>query len=120
MIRNRRNDGFAGGNNVALREVRTPLVALLNNDARPEPDWLTALSDAAAEADIVAGGDVQQVDHAFDVDALRHRRIQLARLELAGALAIEHAAKLVLIEQFRQAVAILEIPALPADATSIP
>jgi GT2 family glycosyltransferase len=43
VIANPTNDGFAGGNNVALREVGTPFVALLNNDARPEPDWLRRL-----------------------------------------------------------------------------
>jgi GT2 family glycosyltransferase len=37
------NTGFAGGNNLALREVTTPYVALLNNDAVPEPDWLRRL-----------------------------------------------------------------------------
>jgi GT2 family glycosyltransferase len=37
------NRGFAGGNNVALREVTTPFAVLLNNDAVPEPDWLTKL-----------------------------------------------------------------------------
>ena len=42
-IANGGNDGFAGGNNVALREVTTPFVALLNNDARPAPDWLRRL-----------------------------------------------------------------------------
>ena len=40
VIRNARNDGFAGGNNVGMRRVETPLVALTNNDARPEPDWI--------------------------------------------------------------------------------
>ena len=40
VIRNGRNDGFAGGNNVALREVASPFVALCNSDARPAPDWL--------------------------------------------------------------------------------
>ena len=34
------NTGFAGGNNLALREVRTPYAVLLNNDAVPAPDWL--------------------------------------------------------------------------------
>ncbi|HEY6749223.1 MAG TPA: glycosyltransferase family 2 protein [Mycobacteriales bacterium] len=34
------NTGFAGGNNLALRDVRTPYAVLLNNDAVPEPDWL--------------------------------------------------------------------------------
>jgi GT2 family glycosyltransferase len=37
------NRGFAGGNNVALREVTTPFAVLLNNDAVPEPDWLEKL-----------------------------------------------------------------------------
>jgi GT2 family glycosyltransferase len=47
-IANPSNDGFAGGNNVALREVATPFVALLNNDARPEPDWLRRLLEPFA------------------------------------------------------------------------
>jgi len=42
-IANPRNDGFAGGNNVALERVETPFVALLNNDAVPDPDWLRTL-----------------------------------------------------------------------------
>jgi GT2 family glycosyltransferase len=48
-IANPSNDGFAGGNNVALREVDTPFVALLNNDARPEPDWLRRLLEPFGE-----------------------------------------------------------------------
>jgi GT2 family glycosyltransferase len=43
LIANPRNDGFAGGNNVALRQVDTPYVALLNQDARPTRDWLARL-----------------------------------------------------------------------------
>jgi GT2 family glycosyltransferase len=43
VLANPRNDGFAGGNNVALRQVDTPYVTLLNNDARPAPDWLARL-----------------------------------------------------------------------------
>src|SRR5919109_1430390 len=39
-IANPTNDGFAGGNNVALREIDTPFVALLNDDAYPATDWL--------------------------------------------------------------------------------
>jgi GT2 family glycosyltransferase len=49
VIANPTNDGFAGGNNVALREVGTPFVALLNNDARPEPDWLRRLLEPFEE-----------------------------------------------------------------------
>jgi GT2 family glycosyltransferase len=48
-IANPSNDGFAGGNNVALREVDTPFVALINNDARPEPDWLRRLLEPFSE-----------------------------------------------------------------------
>jgi GT2 family glycosyltransferase len=43
VIRNTENLGFAGGNNVALRQVTTPYAVLLNNDATPEPDWLENL-----------------------------------------------------------------------------
>jgi GT2 family glycosyltransferase len=42
-IANPTNDGFAGGNNVALREVATPFVALLNDDAYPAADWARRL-----------------------------------------------------------------------------
>ena len=48
-IANPSNDGFIGGNGVALREVTTPFVALLNNDARPEPDWLGRLLEPFSE-----------------------------------------------------------------------
>ncbi|OAA24422.1 hypothetical protein UG55_103066 [Frankia sp. EI5c] len=43
IVRSERNLGFAGGNNLALRQVTTPLAVLLNNDAIPEPDWLARL-----------------------------------------------------------------------------
>ena len=43
VLRNARNLGFAGGNDVALRAVTTPYAVLLNNDAVPEPDWLEHL-----------------------------------------------------------------------------
>ena len=49
VLANPSNDGFAGGNNLALREVATPFVALLNNDARPEPDWLRRLLEPFQE-----------------------------------------------------------------------
>jgi GT2 family glycosyltransferase len=50
------NLGFAGGNNAALREVTTPFAVLLNNDAVPEPTWLSrtlAALDAHPEAGCV-------------------------------------------------------------------
>ncbi|MCL2669921.1 MAG: glycosyltransferase family 2 protein [Syntrophaceae bacterium] len=44
------NRGFAGGNNDALRELDTPYVALLNNDAVADPGWLQSLVDALERA----------------------------------------------------------------------
>src|SRR5215472_17463407 len=43
VIRNRENRGFCGANNQGFAESNAPLVALLNNDAEAQPDWLVAL-----------------------------------------------------------------------------
>ncbi|MFT6582688.1 MAG: GT2 family glycosyltransferase [Alphaproteobacteria bacterium] len=40
------NLGFARGNNLAVEGIETPLLALLNPDAIPEPDWLAELDKA--------------------------------------------------------------------------
>lgn len=47
VLRMPRNLGFAGGVAAGLAEVDTPWVALLNDDAVPEPGWLAALLAAA-------------------------------------------------------------------------
>jgi GT2 family glycosyltransferase len=48
VVRANANLGFAGGNNLALREhVRAPWVALLNPDAFPRHDWLERMMRAA-------------------------------------------------------------------------
>lgn len=41
------NLGFAGGNNLGIREARGEYVALLNNDTVVEPEWLQALVEEA-------------------------------------------------------------------------
>lgn len=43
LVRAPRNLGFAGGNALALAEVTTEYVALVNDDAEPAPGWLAAL-----------------------------------------------------------------------------
>jgi GT2 family glycosyltransferase len=43
------NRGFAGGNNAGVREARGHYVALLNNDAVPQPGWLKALLSGVNE-----------------------------------------------------------------------
>jgi GT2 family glycosyltransferase len=47
VIFNRHNIGFAGANNLAIREAKTEWVALLNPDAFPKPEWLSNLMLAA-------------------------------------------------------------------------
>lgn len=42
------NRGFAGGVNEGIVRARSDLIALLNNDAEVEPDWLAILAEAAA------------------------------------------------------------------------
>jgi hypothetical protein len=44
------NTGFAGGNNLGLRTVRSPWVLLLNDDAVAEPDLVSRLVAAATRA----------------------------------------------------------------------
>jgi GT2 family glycosyltransferase len=49
------NRGFAGGVAAGLAEVRTPWLALLNDDAEPAPGWLDALvAEAGPARDVVA------------------------------------------------------------------
>ena len=43
LIVNPRNLGFAAANNQAIRASTAPYIATLNNDTRPEPDWLASL-----------------------------------------------------------------------------
>jgi GT2 family glycosyltransferase len=43
LVRLPSNTGFCRANNIALRRIATPYVALLNNDAFPCPQWLEAL-----------------------------------------------------------------------------
>ncbi len=47
VICNTTNRGFAVANNQGIRASRAPLIAALNNDAIPEPNWLQALVEAA-------------------------------------------------------------------------
>jgi GT2 family glycosyltransferase len=57
----RNNLGFAGGNNYGLKACRTDLVALLNPDAFPEPDWMKQLLAAAQQyPDVAAFGSCQR------------------------------------------------------------
>lgn len=50
LVRSGANLGFAGGNDLALRDARSRVVVLLNNDAVPEPGFVRALVRRLDEA----------------------------------------------------------------------
>ena len=50
VLRLPRNAGYAGALAVALEKVGTPLMAWLNDDAEPAPDWLATLEDTLEKA----------------------------------------------------------------------
>jgi GT2 family glycosyltransferase len=49
------NEGFAGGANAGIGAARSPWVAMLNNDAAPEPKWLAELLAAAGTLSSTTG-----------------------------------------------------------------
>ncbi len=77
VIRNTDNLGFAEGNNVALRDVGSPYVALLNNDAIADPDWLGELVKVArgAPRDVGMVASTMLFDHRPDIVASAGIRI---------------------------------------------
>jgi GT2 family glycosyltransferase len=89
------NRGFAGGNNAGVREARGRFVALLNNDAVPQPGWLQALVSGIDEqtglalvtSRIVYMHDPNVIDSAGDsmlASGGAFKRYHGARVEMAG------------------------------------
>ncbi len=72
------NQGFCQAYNQALSHVKTPYVALLNNDAFPDPGWLQALVEAlercpsawSAASKMVFDEDPGRIDRAGDAYGL--------------------------------------------------
>ena len=64
--------GFARAVNRGIRESRTPLVAIVNNDVKLAPDWLEKLSAALdldvwfATGRILQAGDPRRIDATYD------------------------------------------------------
>lgn len=54
LVESPSNLGFAGGNNLGIRASKGVYLALLNNDAAADPEWIEALV-TAAEADPTVG-----------------------------------------------------------------
>ena len=100
LVESATNLGFCAGNNHLAALAEGDALVLLNNDARPEPDWLAALSDAyaASAPDVAAiagrivdwdggrldfGYGVRTFDgHAFQLDF--NRRLDEARIPANG------------------------------------
>lgn len=51
LIENRRNLGFASGINVGIKAAKGKLIALFNNDAIADKDWLAILVDELVKSD---------------------------------------------------------------------
>ena len=64
VVRLARNAGYAGGIAAALARVRTPLMAWLNDDARPDPGWLAALEDTLTDDAAAVAAQLRRVDGA--------------------------------------------------------
>lgn len=43
IVKNKKNEGFANGNNIGVQNASGKYVVLLNNDTKVEPDWLSNL-----------------------------------------------------------------------------
>ncbi len=55
LVRLAENRGYAGGNNAGIRASRGSFVALLNNDTKTDPGWLSALENAVAASPAAVG-----------------------------------------------------------------
>ena len=60
LLCNSENAGFAAANNLAFASTTAPYLALLNNDAAPEPGWLAAMVQAM-ESDTRVGSCAPQI-----------------------------------------------------------
>ncbi len=55
IIRNDKNQGFAGGNNRGIEISKGKYIALINNDATAEPSWISAMVSVAEADPSIAG-----------------------------------------------------------------
>lgn len=66
LVSNERNTGFCAGNNQAFAASQAPYLAILNNDAAPEPGWLAAMVealDSSPDVGMIAPKVLQWRDH---------------------------------------------------------
>jgi GT2 family glycosyltransferase len=81
LVRNERNLGFAGGNNVGLRAAKGDMLVLLNQDTVVQPGWLMALAETLQDSSVgIAGSKILD----FDRKALSHAGGRLLEPTLIG------------------------------------
>lgn len=85
VIRHPVNLGLAAARNSGLREASAPIVAFLDDDCEPEPDWAQQLVDGYEEGVIGVGGPVlPQAPESFMMGYLkRHNPLKPLELSLA-------------------------------------
>lgn len=73
VIRMARNEGFSKAVNRGIREVRTPWIAVVNNDVEPESDWLKELMQISedqatwfAAGRVLSAARPDSIDGAYD------------------------------------------------------
>ncbi len=74
IVQNRKNEGFAEGNNAGYRSARGEYILLLNNDTRVEPDFISKL--------------VEKMKSAPDIGCVQSKLLLMddkTRLDAAGA-----------------------------------
>ncbi len=73
LIRNPDNRGFCAANNQGIFSSAGELVALLNNDARAQPDWLEHLAAAFARPDVgMAASKILVAERPHLIDKVGH------------------------------------------------
>jgi GT2 family glycosyltransferase len=96
MLRSETNLGFCAGNNLLVEATEADAVVFLNNDTRPEPDWLGSITaalagaapDVAAVSGLIVDWEGERLDFAegvmtFDGHAFqRHYHRALREVEL--------------------------------------
>ena len=82
LIRNTTNIGFARGNNQGIHAAQGLYIATLNNDAQPDPHWLSALVKAMS-ADERVGMAASQIRFAHRPDLLDSAGIEVDALGMA-------------------------------------
>ena len=64
-----RNLGFSGAVNRGIEETHTDLVAIVNNDVEPAPDWLERLAPAIQQPRVFfAAGKLRSTAHPDSID----------------------------------------------------